>query len=70
MSLAIVANFRDEAQYLPEWIEFHKLMGVSKFYLREHVSTEGLKVLSQYIDQGLVVYTHDSIETNFNPPSP
>lgn len=30
--LAVCAIFRDEAPYLAEWIEFHRLVGVEHFY--------------------------------------
>ena len=31
--LSICAIYRDEAPYLVEWIEFHRLVGVEHFYL-------------------------------------
>lgn len=53
--LAAVAIFQDEAQYLPEWIEFHRLMGVQHFYLFNNLSIDQYKALLQpYIKEGLV----------------
>ncbi|HSX12794.1 MAG TPA: glycosyltransferase family 92 protein [Chlamydiales bacterium] len=53
--LSIVAIFRDEAPYLKEWIEFHKLVGVQHFYLYNHLSTDDYhSVLKEYIEQGIV----------------
>jgi hypothetical protein len=47
--------FRDEAPYLKEWIEFHRLVGVQHFYLCSHNSTDHYKeVLEPYINSGLV----------------
>jgi hypothetical protein len=50
--------FRSDARYLKEWICFHELMGVSKFYLYHQgiqPSQDGWeKVLQPYIDRGLV----------------
>ena len=63
MKLALISSFRDEAKWLPEWIEFHLMMGVDKFYLREHMSTDGEEILHPYIEKGIVEYTHDSVET-------
>jgi hypothetical protein len=53
--LAIGAIFRDEAPYLKEWIEFHKLVGVQHFYLYNNCSKDDYEqVLQPYIDQGEV----------------
>src|ERR1700733_4250019 len=50
--LAICAIFRDEAPYLKEWIEFHKLVGVEHFYLYNNCSEDDYSaVLQTYIDQ-------------------
>ena len=34
--LAICAIYRDEAPYLREWIEFHRLVGVEHFFLYDN----------------------------------
>ena len=34
--LSVCAIFKDEASYLKEWIEYHKLVGVQHFYLYEN----------------------------------
>jgi len=53
--LAIGAIFRDEAPYLKEWIEFHKLVGVNHFYLYNNCSTDNYEsILQPYIDLGEV----------------
>lgn len=53
--LAIGAIFRDEAPYLKEWLEFHKLVGVEHFYLFNHFSQDDYaQVLQPYIDCGEV----------------
>jgi len=36
--LSICAIFKDEAPYLPEWIEFHRLVGVERFFLYDNGS--------------------------------
>jgi hypothetical protein len=38
--LSICAIFKDEAPYLQEWIEFHRLLGVEKFYLYNNNSRD------------------------------
>lgn len=54
-SLAVCAVFRDEAPYLAEWVTFHRLQGVERFYLydngsRDHWRTE----LAPELARGLV----------------
>lgn len=54
-NLVFGAVFRNEARYLKEWIEFHKLMGVEKFYLFNNLSTDEYeKVLEPYLRSGIV----------------
>jgi hypothetical protein len=56
--LSICAIFRDEAPYLREWIEFHRLVGVQHFYLCSHASVDHYKeILQPYINQGIVDLT-------------
>lgn len=51
--VSIGAIFQDEAPYLKEWIEFHKLVGVDHFYLYNNCSTDDfLSVVQPYIDAG------------------
>jgi hypothetical protein len=58
MHLAICAIFRNEAPYLREWIEFHRLVGVQKFHLYQNRSEDDYEsVLRPYIDEGLVDLT-------------
>lgn len=56
-NLSIIAMFRNEAPYLAEWIEYHLLVGIDRFYLFDNESTDNSKeVLQPYIDRGIVVY--------------
>ncbi|MCX5924765.1 MAG: glycosyltransferase family 92 protein [Candidatus Dependentiae bacterium] len=55
--LAVCAIFQNEARFLKEWIEFYKLIGVQKFYLYDHKSTDNYKeVLDPYIKSGESAY--------------
>ena len=66
IKVAIISQFRDEAKYLKEWIEFHLMVGFDKFYLIDHCSNDNPKeVLQPYIDQGVVVLYRENNETNF-----
>jgi SAM-dependent methyltransferase/cellulose synthase/poly-beta-1,6-N-acetylglucosamine synthase-like glycosyltransferase len=54
--LAICAVFKDEAAYLREWVEFHQLMGVERFYLYNNNSADPyLEALQPHIASGAVV---------------
>lgn len=53
--LAVTAIFQNEASYLKEWIEFHRLIGFEFFYLFDHGSSdEPETVLKPYIDSRVV----------------
>ena len=54
-NLSICAIFRDDARFLKEWIEFHRLVGVDHFYLFNNLSEDDyLAVLKPYIKKGIV----------------
>jgi hypothetical protein len=56
--MSIGAIFQNEAPFLKEWIEYHKLIGVEHFYLYNNNSTdEYLDVLVPYIQDGVVELT-------------
>ena len=53
--LVIGSIFQNEAPYLKEWIEFHRMVGVQRFILVDDRSTDDyLDVLRPYIDAGEV----------------
>jgi len=53
--LCVTAMFRNEAPYIKEWIEYHKLVGVQHFYLFNNLSTDDFRsVLDPYIKAGVV----------------
>lgn len=56
--VAICAIFKNEALYLREWIEFHKIVGVNHFYLYNNNSEDDYEtVLEPYIKDGIVTLT-------------
>ena len=56
--LSIAATVKNEAPYIAEWIEYHKLVGVEKFYIYDNESDDNLTdVLKPYIESGDVDYT-------------
>lgn len=53
----MAAVARDEGPYLREWLEYHKLMGVGRFYIYDNGSTDDTReVLEPYIRDATVVY--------------
>ena len=52
--LSVAAIYRNEAPYLAEWIEFHRLVGVEHFYLYDNMSEDGHReVLAPFVEEGL-----------------
>jgi len=57
--LSVVAIAKNEGAYFKEWIEFHLLVGVSKFYIYDNESNDDTRqVLQPYIDSGIVEYKY------------
>jgi Glycosyltransferase family 92 len=57
--LAACAVFHNEARYLREWLEFHRIVGVERFFLYNNASTDdSLDVLAPYLAEQVVVL-HD-----------
>lgn len=57
--LSICAVYRDEAPYLREWVEFHRLVGVERFFLYDNNSGDDhRRALAPYVDDGSVTI-HD-----------
>lgn len=53
--LAIACVFKNATFYLKEWIEFHLMVGVERFYLMDHLSSDHPEeLLAPYIKSGVV----------------
>lgn len=53
--LVMCSMFKNEARFLKEWIEFHKLVGVTHFYLYNNRSEDSfMEVLTPYVESGEV----------------
>lgn len=53
--LSLCSVYRDHAEYLREWIEFHRLVGVERFFLYDNESTDDhQEVLAPYVARGIV----------------
>jgi hypothetical protein len=62
--LSIVACFKNETPYLREWIEFHRLVGVERFYLYNNASSDNPnQVLEPYVRDGIVKLFWTDMET-------
>lgn len=66
--LSVVAIMKNEGAYLKEWLDFHILVGVEKFYLYDNGSTDDTKkVLEPYIRRGIVNYQYFPGKNQQNP---
>ena len=55
--ISILATVKNEAPYIKEWIEYHRMIGVDRFYIYDNDSVDNIKdVLKDYIKSGIVVY--------------
>lgn len=53
--LSICAVYRDEAPYLREWVMFHHIVGVERFYLYNHASADDHRAaLEPFVEADLV----------------
>lgn len=58
-TLAFTTIIKNEAKYIEEWILFHQLVGVEKFYIYDNGSTDDVyDILEKYIKMGLVEYRY------------
>ena len=57
--LTLCAIAKNEGRYLQEWIEYHKMLGVEKFFIYDNDSADNtLEILQPYIDANLVEYCY------------
>ncbi|MFC6980606.1 glycosyltransferase family 2 protein [Microbulbifer taiwanensis] len=50
MKLGIAAIFKNEFDYILEWIAYHQLIGVDKFFIADNVSNDGSSQLLEALD--------------------
>ena len=57
--LAACCVFKDELRYLREWIEYHRIVGVERFYMvsNDDSPDAARRLLAPYIESGEVVFT-------------
>jgi len=59
--LAVAVIVKNEGPYMYEWLEYHRMLGVTKFYVYDNESSDNLKVLLRpYINEGIVEYKYFS----------
>jgi hypothetical protein len=57
--LAVCAIFQNEAPYLAEWVTFHRLQGVERFYLYDNHSRDGWRSeIRPELAEGVVTTRH------------
>lgn len=56
--VSVIATVKNEGEYMEEWLEYYRLIGVSHFYIYDNESSDNLEtLLAPYIAEGLVTYT-------------
>ena len=57
--ISLCIMFKDEAVYLREWIEYHKMVGVDHFYLYDNNSSDAYEsVIENYLKEGSITLIH------------
>jgi len=55
--VSVHATIHGQVDRLPEWIEYHRMLGVEHFYIYDHDSVEaGYPPLRSYVESGVVSY--------------
>lgn len=66
-ALTLMVGVKNEASYIPEWIEFHLLQGVDHFLIYDNGSTDNLaEVLEPYTADGTVTLLQVPLEYQNN----
>lgn len=69
--LSVACIFKNDADYLKEWIEYHLIVGVEHFYLLNNESEDSYKeVLQPYIDKKIVTLIDWKTNRTENPGKP
>lgn len=56
--MAIVAIAKNEAPYIKEWVEYHRLLGVTQFYFYDNESEDNTSdIVKPYVESGLLTYS-------------
>lgn len=57
LSIACIA--KNEGVFLKEWIEYHRIVGVERFYFYDNESSDNTReILDPYISDGIVIYRY------------
>ncbi|MCA2458817.1 MULTISPECIES: glycosyltransferase family 2 protein [Vibrio] len=71
MKLGIAAIFKNEFEFIIEWVCYHRLLGVDKFYIADNVSDDGSSELLQILDYlGYIKRIHFPRVNNIPPQAP
>ena len=61
MKVSIISQFRDEAKFLKEWIEFHLMIGFDDFYLINHLSKDNYPILFEGLHTTYTLFANPSL---------
>ena len=55
--LGIVTIIKNEGDYISEWLQYHKIIGIQRIYIYDNESTDNTKeIIEKYVAQGIVKY--------------
>ena len=67
-SLCVLAVARNEGVYLPEWIAYHKAIGVEHFYIYSNNNDDGSDELLETLSEaGIITYIRNDVGINIVP---
>ncbi|MBD8496253.1 glycosyltransferase family 92 protein [Pseudomonas syringae] len=70
-SLAIGSIFKNEAPYIVEWLAYHRVMGVEKFFIADNVSNDATTLILQGLNKlGLLTHIYFPTEGGAPPQLP
>ena len=56
-NFGVCVIIKNEGNYIKEWVDYHRLIGVDIFYIFDNESTDNTyEILKPYIDEGIVQY--------------
>lgn len=66
-TLTVGAIFQNEARFMKEWIDYHRMVGVEEFWLYNNNSTDDyLEVLRPYVEEGVVILIEWPSKQDYN----
>lgn len=66
--ISIAAIIKNEQPYILEWLAYHMVLGINKFYIADNVSSDGTSELLYYLDKCKIIKKFHHPTENNTPP--